>query len=241
MGWRLIDTDNTDPYYVTAADEVISIARKEKKVGNTIHFYRRKPAAVSVGRSRKIHDDVNVDECIKNNVKIVRRTTGGGTIFTDKDCLIYSLVFDRKDAALSSSKKIFENICNSLVTALKKCDIDTVYKPPNDILLNGKKISGSAQILKENIVLIHGTILIDTSLELMNKVLKQPKQSYVSTIRRETNYTLSINDVKEILKKEFEGNFDTCFEKTELSLYETNLINKLLKEQYCNDAWNYMR
>ena len=110
MGWRFIDTDITDPYYVTAADEAIALARKEKKVSNTLHFYRRKPAAISVGRSRKIHDDVNVDECLKNNVKIVRRTTGGGTIFTDKDCLIYSLVFDKKETALHSSQQIFENI-----------------------------------------------------------------------------------------------------------------------------------
>lgn len=241
MGWRFIDTDNTDPYYVTAVDEAISLARKAKKASNTLHFYRRKPAAVSVGRSRKIQDDVNVDECLKNNVKIVRRTTGGGTIFTDKDCLIYSLVFDRKDAALSSSQKIFEKICNSLITALKIYDIDAVYKPPNDILLNRKKISGSAQIIKENIVLIHGTILIDSDLELMNKVLKQSKQAYVSTIHREINQILSINDVKDTLKKEFEETFDTDFEKTHLSTYETDLIKKLLKERYHNDTWNYMR
>ena len=241
MGWRFIDTDNTNPYYVTAVDEAISLARKAKKVSNTLHIYRRKPAAVSVGRSKKIQDDINVDECLKNNVKIVRRTTGGGTIFTDKDCLIYSLVFDRKDAALSSSQKIFENICNSLITALKKFDIDAAYKPPNDILLNGKKISGSAQIRKENIVLIHGTILIDTDLELMNKVLKQSKQTYVSTIRSETNQILSMNDAKEVLKKEFEETFDTDFNKTHLSTYETELIKKLLKKRYHNDTWNYMR
>ncbi len=50
-----------------------------------------------------------------------------------------------------------------------------------------------------------------------------------------------MNDVKKALKKEFEETFDTCIEKTELSTYETDLIKKLLKERYCNDAWNYMR
>ena len=173
MGWRLIDTDITDPYYVTATDEAIAYARKEKKVPNTLHLYMRNPAAVSVGRSRKIHDDVDVGECIKNNVKIVRRTTGGGTIYTDKECLIYSLIFDKKNVGLQSSQEIFENVCNSIVNTLKKLDIHTTYKPPNDILLNGKKISGSAQIIKERIVLIHGTVLVDTDLELMKKVLKR--------------------------------------------------------------------
>ena len=54
MGWRLIDTDIADPYYVTAADDAIAQARKENMVPDTLHFCRRHPAAVSVGRSRKI-------------------------------------------------------------------------------------------------------------------------------------------------------------------------------------------
>ena len=241
MGWRLIDTDIADPYYVTAADDALSQARKENKIQNTFHFYRRDPAAVSVGRSRKIQEDVDVNECSKNNVKIVRRTTGGGTIFTDKECLIYSIVFNSKDAELQSSQEIFENICNSIVITLKRFDIDAVYKPPNDILFNGKKISGSAQIKKDDIVLIHGTILVDTDLELMNKVLKQSKNVSVSTICEEIGYTHSMGAIKEELKKEFEMYFDTKFKQTGFSTYENHLIEKLLNERYLNDSWNFMR
>lgn len=241
MGWRLIDTDVADPFYVTAADEAISQARKENKVENTLHFYRRNPAALSVGRSRKIHNDINLDECSKNNVKIVRRTTGGGTIYTDKHCLIYSLVFDRESEKLKTSQEIFENVCKSITNTLEKFNIHTVYKAPNDILLNGKKISGSAQIKKDNIVLIHGTLLIDTDLEVMNTVLKEHKNAKVSTISREIGYAPFIEDIKEGLKKEFEMYFDVNIEKTMFSTYENNLIDKLMKERYLNDAWNFMR
>ncbi|MFW6119986.1 MAG: lipoate--protein ligase family protein [Petrotogales bacterium] len=241
MKWRLVDTDIADPFYVAAADDGIAQARKEKKVPNTLHFYRRNPAAVSVGRSRKINNDINLDECSKNKVEIVRRATGGGTIFTDKQCLIYSLVFDRKNKVLKSSQKIFENVCRSLTNALEKFNIKAVYKPPNDILLNGKKISGSAQLKKDDIVLIHGTILVDTDLEIMKKVLKEPKKVRVSTICREIGYMPSIKDIKEELKKEFEMCFNIHFEKTVFSTYENNLIEKLLKERYLNNAWNFMR
>ena len=241
MGWRLIDTAITDPYYVTALDEAISIARKEKKVENTLHFYSRKPAAVSIGRSKKIRYDVDIDACKKNNVKIVRRTTGGGSVYTDKGCLIYSLIFDKKRLRFSSPQEIFENICNCLVCGFKKIGIDALYKPPNDILLNVKKISGSAQIIKEDIVLIHGTVLVDTDLELMNKVLKKIKKGYVSTIYRETKKNISFNELKNVFKKEFEVTFNTGFEKTDISTYEKGLVNRLLNERYHNDSWNYMR
>jgi lipoate-protein ligase A len=172
-------------------------------------------------------------------VKIVRRTTGGGTIYTDKYCLIYSLVFDKGNKDLKPSREIFENVCKSIVNTLKKFDIQTIYKAPNDILLNKKKISGSAQIKKDNIVLIHGTLIIDTNLELMNILLKKFKN--VSTIRREIGYSPFIKDIKDELKKEFEIYFNTNFKKTTFSSYESNLIDKLLRERYLNDAWNFMR
>lgn len=241
MGWRLVDTDIADPYYVTAADEAISSARKEDKIQNTLHFYRRDPSAVSIGRSRKIREDVDVEECKRNNVKIVRRTTGGGTIFTDKECLIYSLIFNRKNNELTSSQKIFENMCNSIVTSLKEFDINTTYKPPNDILLNGKKISGSAQITKANVVLIHGTILVDTDLGMMNRVLRKPKNIKVSTLYREIGYKPLMKEIKEALKKEFEMYFDTPFETSGFSTYENQLIEKLLRERYLKNSWNLMR
>lgn len=241
MGWRIIDTDIADPYYVTAADEAISKLRKKNIVPNTLHFYRRNLPTVSIGRSRKIYDDVDVDECYNNNIKIIRRTTGGGTIYTDEDCLIYSLIFDIKDKELQSSREIFEHVCNSLVNGLKRLGINTVYKHPNDILLNGKKISGSAQIKKDNIVLIHGTILVDTDIELMKKVLRQSSNVKVSTIRREIGYAPLMNDIKEALKKEFERYFDTSMETSRFTIYENNLIEQLLKEKYNDDIWNFMR
>ena len=54
MGWRLIDTDIADPFYVTAADDALSQSRKEKSTPNTLHFYRRDPPTISIGRFGKI-------------------------------------------------------------------------------------------------------------------------------------------------------------------------------------------
>jgi lipoate-protein ligase A len=75
----------------------------------------------------------------------------------------------------------------------------------------------------------------------MNSVLKKPPNDNVSTICRETNQIFTIDQAKEILKKEFEVTFDTGFEKTEISIYELELIKKLLKDRYHNDNWNYLR
>ena len=93
MKWRIIDTNLADPYYVTAADEVLLQSNSDEKNLNTLHFYIRKPPGVSLGRSRKIKNDVNISVCQQYGIKIVRRLSGGGTIFTDEGCLVYSLIF----------------------------------------------------------------------------------------------------------------------------------------------------
>ena len=241
MNWRFIDSDIANPYFITAVDEAIYKARKENKVENTLHFYRRDPAAVSVGRSRKLHDDFHIKNCLVYDVKIIRRITGGGTIFTDKQCLIYCLVFNNERNKFNSSLKTFKTVCHSISNALNHLDINTVYKPPNDILLNGKKISGSAQIKKDNITLIHGTILIDTNLELMNKVLKNSTNTEVSTLSKEIGYVPSIEMIKKDMKKSFELYFNINFKKNTLSAYENILIRRLLKKRYLNKTWNFKR
>lgn len=241
MGWRIIDSDIADPYFVTAADDAIAQARKEGKISNTLHFYRRNPAAISVGRSRKLKEDVNETACQRHNVKIIRRTTGGGSIFTDEGCLIYSLVFNINDFSFLTKESIFKDICNVLVQALQKLDVTASYKPPNDILVNGRKISGSAQIIKQNIILIHGTLLVNTDLALLQKVLPYDNPTRVSTLQHETSRTLTMHDIKKTVRKEFEYYFHTTMKKGFFTHYELQLITDLERNRYRNDAWNFMR
>jgi len=240
MGWRLIDTDIADSYYVTAADEAIAIAKKQNKTPNTLHFYRRNQPTISIGRSRKIQEDILLEECKKNKVKIIRRTTGGGTIYTDENCLIYSLIFDKKQTELTNTNEIFENICKSIVNALTSFNINAQYKHPNDILVNGRKISGSAQIKKDNTILIHGTILVDTNIDLMRKILKKPKTD-VTTLKTELGKILSFDQLKFELKLAFEKYFNTKMIAGSFNQFETGLIEKLLRERYQKDSWNYLR
>lgn len=242
MGWRYIDSGIADPYFVTAADEAITIALKNKKIkNNTIHFYQREKPTISVGRFRTIKDDINLEKCKKYDVKIIRRTTGGGSIFTDRNCLIYSLIFDILDTKLKSSQEIFKKICKIITESLWKFEIKSEYKYPNDILLNNKKISGSAQIKKQNIILIHGSLLLDTNLVLMQEVLKNHQYKPVTTIKNEMNIVPSIFDIKNELKNGFEMYFKGIFKRSDFSNYEKNIITKLIDERYKKDEWNFWR
>lgn len=238
--WRLIDTDLGDPYYVTAAEEAICSARAKSQVPDTLHFYRRDPPGISVGYFRKIEDDIDVERANKNNIRIVRRMTGGGTIFTDKNQLIYSII--TKNQLGAGVEATFKVVCNAIIDALEKFNIRAEYKPPNDILLNGKKISGSAQTLKKDVVLLHGTILVATDLKLMNKILKRPNSEHVTTLKNELGGSVpSIPAIKNALIDTFKNTFNTNIKPGELIEFETKLIDKLKTSKYGSDDWNYKR
>jgi len=237
MIWRFIDTDLAHPYYVTAADEAILEAFRKNMVPPTVHFYRRKPPGVSVGRTKRIEEDINLDKCEKYGVEIVRRKSGGGTIFTDEGCLIYSITFSPETKPYDPLK-IFSKVCSSIINALANFGIDAEYKAPNDILVNGKKISGSAQVKKGDFVLIHGTILVSTNLNMMREVLK--KQKPVSTLEIENKGKIPyIFQIKKALVEEFEKTFNVKLKKSNFTEYEKKLIKKLVEERYSRDEWNF--
>jgi lipoate-protein ligase A len=238
--WRLIDTDIGHPYYVTAVEEAICTAKANDIVPDTLHFYRRDPPGVSVGYFKKVKDDVNMKFCEENNVVIVRRMTGGGTIFTDKNQLIYSII--TKKQLGDGIENTFEIVCNAIIEALKSFNLEAKYKPPNDILVNGKKISGSAQTLKKEVVLLHGTILVDADLKLMKNVLKHSNLDYLTTIKKENPIkTHSMAVVKKALIQSFENLFSIKIMYSSLTEFETELTNKLMDEKYSIDDWNYKR
>jgi len=238
MKWRLIDTDLADPAFVTAADDAISIAKARGKVANTLHFYRREPPAISMGRFQSIKD-INLEECKRRGIRIVRRITGGGNIYTDRGCLIYSLTFKQNN--LRDPHDIFRDVCGAMVKAIERLDVDVIYKEPNDILVNGKKVSGSALIIKGDTVLIHGTVLVSTDVSLIEKLLLRRANVGVSNLEIESGREIDINEIKNLLRKEFENLFSANMVEGSLTEFELELIDQLIKERYGNERWNYER
>lgn len=240
MGWRVIDSNISNPYYVTAADDMLAHLHPNT-TKNTLHFYQRQFPTISVGRTRKIHDDINLDVCTTHNIKIIRRISGGGTIFTDKNCLIYSLSFQTQNNKLYHPQKQFNKICQKLAQILQTYHPNIAFKPPNDITLNGKKISGSAQMKQHNTILIHGTILVDTNLTLMHKALHQKTPKPVSTLTKELGYTPSIQTLKKQLLTSFETLFNSTMHHEQFTPSEQEKITNLMKNKYLKTEWNFMR
>jgi lipoate-protein ligase A len=171
MKFRLIDSGKGNAFFNMALDESVLIHIAEKKSPPTLRLYSWKPSAITLGYSLNLDNELNAKLCSEKNIDIVRRITGGGAVLHDKE-LTYSIIFP-EDSKLVSRNIIesYAQICNALVIALKEFGLTATFVPVNDVLVNGKKISGSAQTRIKDCVLQHGTILLEVDYGKMFSLL----------------------------------------------------------------------
>lgn len=136
-----------------------------------LHFYRREPPAVSVGHGEKIEEAVYVERCREDGVIVIQRESAGSAIYTDRNTLEYAIALPEKLVPFDR-KQSYEFLCRPIVEALSTLGYPVVFKPINDIQMEGKKVSGSAQKRRRGAVLQHGTILLVVDREKMDRYLK---------------------------------------------------------------------
>ncbi|MEM2459144.1 MAG: lipoate--protein ligase family protein, partial [Candidatus Bathyarchaeia archaeon] len=119
--WRLIDTGLNDAFYNMALDEAIVIARAKGLVPNTIRFFRWEPSAVSIGYFQSMTEEVDIETCDRMGIDYVRRRTGGGAVYHDRDGeLTYSIIVNENHPLISSDfLKTYEKLCSGLVQGLR--------------------------------------------------------------------------------------------------------------------------
>lgn len=245
MIWRLIDTDLASPPYTSAADEAIMIARHKNLVPNTLHLYRRDRPTISLGYFEKIEENVNLELAKRIGAHIVRRVSGGSAIYTDQDQIIYSVVVDH-EVVPENPNDTYKIICGAIIRALGLLGVVAYFKPINDVVVNGKKISGSAQARKWNIVLQHGTLIIDADFDLMFRILKTTKKK-IRTPEEMTSLTIelgrkpSLDEVKKALIRAFAEEFQVEIVKGVLTHFEEKTIKQLIEEKYGKDEYALLR
>ena len=230
MEWRLIEQKSYSAAMNMAIDHAIFESVSSGRENPTIRFYKWKNNSVSIGAYQSLKD-INLEACKKNNVEIVRRITGGRSVFHDKKDFTYSVIAPIKIYG-NSVKTAYKEICFDLMNTLKDLGIKSSLENKNDIMVNGKKISGNAARLMDNgIYLQHGTLIYDIDFEIMPEILNISKE----LVKEKVTYILenkkvSQKKVYEILKKNF--TVGKAFKKGELSKNELKRANDLAKTSY---------
>ncbi len=248
MKWRVVELETHDAFFNMALDEAVSEGIKNGSSPPTIRFYTWKPGAVSIGYFQSMKDEVNLGTCRELGVDCIRRWTGGGAVYHDPEGEItYSLI---APASLfpKNINRSYEVICGWIVDGLKTLRIDAVFSPVNDIIVKGKKISGSAQTRRGGVLLQHGTILYDLDLATMFGVLNVSKQKITdkmikSAQERVTSISNHMNvdkmDVYKALLRSFTEGKD--HEYGNWTGEELRRAKELVLQKYNTEKWLFSR
>jgi lipoate-protein ligase A len=248
--WRLIPRIEDCAAMQMALDEAILTARSRSLVPNTLRFFTWKPPAITIGYFQSIDKEVDRPKARKMGIDVVRRYTGGGAVLHDNE-LTYSIAMSEKDVPADIIAS-YDKICAAIINGLQSLGISAQFSPVNDILVNGKKISGNAQTRRQGVMLQHGTILCDVDVRKMFSLLKVPDEKLkdkmikaaeerVTSLKQELGKNVCPDELQEAIAKGFEKAFDAKFVKGNLSDEEKAEAARLCKEKYSTPEWNEMR
>jgi lipoate-protein ligase A len=251
--WRLLIHNAASAADNMAIDEAILRHITENNSPNTLRFYTWNPSTVSIGYFQGIEQEVDLDVCREKGVAVVRRLTGGGAVYHDRDGEVtYSICL--KDNDPSIPRKVLDSyhvLCAGLIEGFAHLGLNAEFKPINDIIVNGKKISGSAQTRRFGGILQHGTLLCRVDPKLMFSLLKVPNEKIrdkliqaveerVTSIEKELGYV----DRDKVIEAMITGYRETLHVEPvpgELSASEISLASQIKAERYENQSWNFKR
>lgn len=243
---RLIDTDLADPALTAAVDELL-LETAVTGGGPALHFYRRKPPGVTLGYFLKAAENVDLEYCKAKGIKIIRRLSGGGAIYTDEGQLVYGLA--AQDILPVAPAKCFAIVCGALVKALEALGCEAVFSPVNDVLVNGRKVSGSAIVNRGRTKLVHGTVIVEIDREMMFRALRVPDEKLrkkgiaepgarVISLEEALGKTLPMEKVKGQVAKAIGVALGLKVRAGKLTAKETARVDELVRTRYGTDAWN---
>ncbi|MAG47823.1 ligase [archaeon] len=248
MKWRVINLELNEPNMNLALDEVLTEYVGKELVKPTIRFYGWKNSSVIIGYFQKIKDEVNIEKCKEDNVDFVRRISGGGAVYQDNDGgLTFSVAVPTKYFT-NDITKCYKIVGDWIIDSLGLIGLKGEFKPINDIIVDNKKISGNALTIRNNCVLIHGTLIYSLDVNKMFSYLNVGKEKIsdkmISNVKERVTCVLDHNNltkdevINSLIKgftKDKEFTFDTWSED------ELKRAENLIENKFKKDEWKFMR
>ncbi len=248
----LIHEDRCDPRYNLAIDESLLITHYLGITkGSTLRIWRNLNSVV-LGYFSRLEDEVNIRYLRRLNPIVVRRFTGGGSVYHDLGNLNYTIVTE-----LPSNSRpidyIYKYLLKGLIGVLKELSLNVEVVNLSDVLVNDRKVSGNAGTFKNNYALLHGTLLISTDASLINELFKvpwdrvrkygiDPRKYRVTNLRRVLGRYVSEYLIRELIIKNYSSLLrDTYVITNRLSSEESEIANILYNLKYSRDSWNLSR
>lgn len=237
---RCIQRQETDPYFNLAAEEFLLRSATE----DIFMTWRNDPSIV-IGKHQNAFREINHAFVDKYALPVIRRISGGGTVYHDPGNLNFSFIYIQRKENLID----FREFTLPIILFLQSLGLNAEFEGKNNITVDGFKVSGNSAHIFKNKVLHHGTLLFNTNLvRLEQSIENRPglyKDKAVNSIRAEVANIFDLLQNK-ITLEEFTFRFREFIFKYFIEIYEDGLypgeidaIQKLAEEKYGSFKWNF--
>jgi lipoate-protein ligase A len=207
-------------------------------------FYSMRPTVI-VGRNQNTFEEINIDFIREHGVTVTRRLSGGGAVYNDEGDLSFSFITKHDANSFHNYRKFTEPV----IRALRDLGVPAELSGRNDILVEGKKVSGNAQFATRGRMFSHGTLMFDVNLDNVDKALRvRPEKleskgvksvrSRVTNIRPYLRRDMDIREFRQVL---LERIFDGLQEIPQYHLTDEDWreIERIAEQRYRNWDWVY--
>jgi len=167
----ILDHQSTCPDWNLAAEEVLL----SHFTDSVFRLWRNAPSII-VGRHQNTWAEVNVPYVRQHHIPVIRRLSGGGAVFHDLGNINYSFMEPKTHGEESTGT--FRRCTQPILSALNHIGVEAYLSGRNDLLIDGKKFSGTAQCQLHGRVLLHGTLLYSAALFNLGEALKGPRSKF---------------------------------------------------------------
>ncbi len=240
---RYIDNNGiTNPEINLALEEFV--LRNFPLDSDYLLFYINEPSII-IGRNQNTLEEINQKYINEKGIHVVRRISGGGAVYHDLGNLNFSFITNHDSTSISNFKKFTAPV----IQVLNQMGIKAELKGRNDILVEDKKISGTAQFSTTKRMVSHGTLLFNTDLEevakalnvKMSKIVSKGHKSVRSRVANIVDYLDEPISIDAFKKKLLEGlnHGRAPFTHYLISKKEWDGVNELRDRKYGTWEWNY--
>lgn len=272
--WNFINTGSKNPYYNMAMDEALLNFVSRGEIDPVIRFYTWNPATLSIGYFQRLQKEIDIDKVKEKGYGLVRRQTGGRGVLHDKE-LTYSVIVPESHPNMPSTvTEAYKIISQGLLEGFKNLGFETYFAIPRskeerdklkqprssvcfdapswyELVVEGRKITGSAQTRQKGVILQHGSILQDIDIDdlfdmfkFKNERLKaKMKENFVQkavAINDISNQHITLNEMENAFEAGFKKGLNIDFKPLELTEKQLEEVQEL-EDKYRSEAWMYRK
>jgi len=249
--WRLLDLGYSEPLMAQTFYESVAEAVHRGESPNTLILLQPDRPYACLGYHQDLEKELDLDFLREKGLPVIRRSQGGGATYLDSNQIFYQIIFKDSDAVSRDIERLFEKLLAVTVETYRRLGVPAEYKPVNDVVVGGRKISGNGAGRHESSTVLVGNIIIDLDYGLMARVLRVPDEKFrdkmaksmvdwVTTLKRELADLPSVEEIKKVYSDVFQELLGVTLCKGEPSELERRIYDEETMPRHTSEEWLYM-